>query len=295
MMAQVRSFFAERDVLEVDCPALSPYASIDLHIDVMKVDTGSGPGFLHTSPEYGMKRLLAQGSGDIYQLSHVFRAREMGPLHNPEFTMLEWYRLGFSFEEMIEETLSLCLLFLGDLPTRQMSYQELIHHATGLDYASITPADLHVRGIETGPDWTQDTLLQALVGFFIEPTLGSDHLFVVTHFPASQAALSQTCQQDGREVALRFEIYHRGVELANGYQELTDAAEQRRRLLASNAQRVLAGKESLPLDEPFLAALEQGLPPCCGVAVGFDRLLQLRHHLPSLHSILPLPENPFLI
>ena len=296
MLSEVRAFFKNRYVLEVDCPALSPAAPIDLHIDVMTVDTGDSTGFLHTSPEYGMKRLLAKGSGDIYQLSHVFRSGETGPLHNPEFMMIEWYRLGFSFEQMIEETLECIRLFLGEIPEKRMSYKQLIKHFLNTDYETALPSELFKIGCEKGlglpPEaekWDKDTLLQALIGFVIEPQLGQDHLFVLTHFPASQAALSQTRElESGEKVALRFEVYYKGIELANGYHELTDAQEQRRRLEESNQKRIAAGKLKLPIDHLFLEALEKGLPDCCGVAVGFDRLLQLKHQLPTLQSALPL-------
>ena len=249
MLSEVRAFFKQRHILEVDCPALSIAAPIDLHIDVMTVDTGGPTGFLHTSPEYGMKRLLSQGSGDIYQLSHVFRAAEMGPLHNPEFMMIEWYRLGFSFEQMIAETLDCIRLFLGDVPEKSMSYKQLVTHFLGVDYDTVSSGELFQIGCERGlgfpkeaQEWDKDTLLQALIGFVVEPQLGHDHLFVLTHFPASQAALSQV--REG--VALRFEVYYKGVELANGYHELTDAKEQRRRLVEANQKRVAAGKAELP-------------------------------------------------
>lgn len=291
MLSEVRAFFEKRHILEVDCPALSLAAPIDLHIDVMTVDTGGPTGFLHTSPEYGMKRLLSLGIGDIYQLSHVFRAAEIGPLHNPEFMMIEWYRLGFSFEQMIAETLDCIHLFLGHLSVKSMRYKELLQQFLGVDYTTISPQELFAIGCEKGlglPEeahtWDTDTLLQALIGFVVEPQLGHDHLFVLTHFPSSQAALSQIRDDE----ALRFEVYHKGIELANGYHELTDAKEQRRRLVESNQKRVAAGKVELPLDEHFLEALETGLPDCCGVAVGFDRLLQLKLKASTVQSVLPL-------
>ncbi len=296
MLQRARTFFSQRQVLEVDCPALSHGAPIDLHIDVMKVVLKSHQvGYLHTSPEYGMKRLLSTGIGDIYQISHVFRDGEIGPLHNPEFTMAEWYRVGFSFEQMIEETLDFIRLFLGDLPARSMNYRNTLQHYLSIDYTLISSAQLltlaqnHQLDLPTDADqWDKDTLLQLLVSFVIEPQLGADHLFVLSHFPASQAALSQTrMQPDGEPIAYRFEVYYRGIELANGYHELTNPIEQRKRLEASNNARIRAGKEALAIDEKFLEALQIGLPDCCGVAVGFDRLMQLRHGLKELKNILP--------
>lgn len=291
MLARARSFFAERDVLEVDCPALSAQASIDAHIDLMRVAYQDKTiGYLHSSPEYGMKRLLSEKCGDIYQMSHVFRAGEMGPLHNPEFTMVEWYRLALSFEEMIEEALDFTRLFLGQLPSHALSYREALLQFAKIDYLQanekelIACAEKNKLGLPPeSKQWDKDTLLQCLVTFLVEPHLGKNELFVLYDFPASQAALAETQGY----VAKRFEIYYRGIELANGYKELSDAKEQRRRLLASNTQRVKLGKESLPIDEAFLKALEKGLPPCCGVAVGFDRLLMLRMHKKSVHEVLP--------
>jgi lysyl-tRNA synthetase class 2 len=272
----VRSFFEKRGVLEVDCNALRSASPIDEHIDVMQVHTGSGTGYLHTSPEYGMKELLSLGSGDIYQLSHVFRAGEIGPWHTPEFTMLEWYRLGFSFEEMIQETIDCILLFLPSLAVQKMSYIELFHNYLGCDYRITTTENLQALLAKEGitlsnTAWDKETLLQLTLSHLIEPKLGKDHLFVLTHFPASQAALSKIVG----ESCLRFEVYYQGIELANGYVELTDPIEQKKRLLCAEEKRRAAGKSPLPIDESFLAALERGLPECAGVAVGFDRLISI--------------------
>lgn len=279
----VRDFFETRHVLEVDCLALAEAAPIDLHIDVMNVDDRY---YLHTSPEYAMKKLLSIGIGDIYQLGHVFRREEIGPLHNPEFTMIEWYRLGFTFEAMIQETLDLIALFLGAHPVHTLSYADCFKRFLDIDVERVTSSELltHTQGLPpTATSWDKDTLLQLLLSTHIEPQLGNPGLFVLTHFPSSQAALARTVGT----VALRFEIYHRGIELANGYHELSDAQEQESRLLKTNAARLSAGKKALPLDYDFLNALKRGLPDCCGVAVGFDRLLQLKHGLNSIHPVLP--------
>ncbi len=297
MLQKARAFFAERNVMEVDCPALSQSAPVDLHIDVMKVSLKNDQtGYLHTSPEYGMKRLLAAGAPDIYQISHVFRDGEIGPLHNPEFTMVEWYRIGMSFPEMIEETIAFIQLFLGDLPQRTLSYRQTLKDFLAIDYLTASFSELldcaKRGGLDLPADakeWDRDTLLQLLVSFLTEPQLGINELFVLSHFPATQAALSKTvCLPDREHVACRFEVYYRGIELANGYHELTDAAEQRRRLQASNQARVQAGKDALKVDELFLEALETGLPDCCGVAVGFDRLMMLKMGETELKNILPM-------
>jgi elongation factor P--(R)-beta-lysine ligase len=296
MLRSARAFFDERCLLEVDCPALTSAPPLDKHIDVMKVLLKEGTiGYLHTSAEYGMKRLLASGIGDIYQISHVFRDGEIGPLHNPEFTMVEWYRCGFSFEQMIEETLAFLHLFLGELPSKSLSYREMLQRYLGIDYTQENASTLlHLaqqRALplsSDAPQWDKDTLLQLLITTLVEPQLEGDALHVITHFPASQAALAQTkILPEGENVALRFEIYFRGIELANGYHELTDPVEQQRRFAETNTARAMEGKEFLAIDEKFLNALRSGMPDCCGVAVGFDRLLLLRHGHRSLVNILP--------
>ncbi len=273
MLAQARAFFSKRNILEVDCPILCGAAPIDLHIEIMSTSSNR---YLHSSPEYGMKRLLAQGIGDIYQLCHVFREGEVGRLHNPEFTMAEWYRHAFSFEQLIEETLDFIRLFLGPLPAERLSHKQALE-----TYAQNAPLPAEASG------WDFDTLSAYLMAFVVEPQLGKDTLTVITHFPASQAALAQTTTIDGETVAERFEIYYQGTELANGYHELTDAKEQRTRLHMANALRAAHNKSTLPIDEHFLDALNTGLPDCCGVAVGFDRLMLLRHKAESLSEILP--------
>ena len=293
MFEQVRHFFAQKNVMEVDVPMLGKAAPIDVHIDVMEIPLQGGErGFLHTSPEYAMKRLLSLGSGDIYQMSHVFRDGELGHLHNPEFTMVEWYRLGVPFEALIEETIELVHLFLTNLPVSYFSYREALIQFAGVDYLTASLADLltccHTHSLhlpKDAPQWSQDTLLQFIMGFIVEPRL--DHLTVIKDFPAAQSALARTTMRNKEPVAERFEVYFKGIELANGFHELTDAAEQRRRLHGQNEMRVKMGKSLLPLDENFLEALETGLPDCCGVAVGFDRLMMLRHDKKCLEDVLP--------
>jgi lysyl-tRNA synthetase class 2 len=296
MLRKARDFFHERNVMEVDCPAISSAAPIERHIDVMSVALKEEqPRYLHTSPEYGMKRLLSAQIGDIYQISHVFRAGEISPLHNPEFTMAEWYRIGFSFDQIIKETLDFIQLFLGTLPYRSIPYRQTLKQYLNLDYLHATPSQLlelakvyHLDLPKDAQHWDKDTLLQLLISFLIEPHLGTDHLFVLSHYPASQAALSKTFSlPDGETVAYRFEVYYKGIELANGYHELTDPREQRRRLEDSSHARSNVGKDPLKIDERFLEALERGLPDCCGVAVGFDRLMQLKHGLKEIRNVLP--------
>ncbi|MBX9923109.1 MAG: EF-P lysine aminoacylase GenX [Rhabdochlamydiaceae bacterium] len=293
MLSQVRSFFRSKNVLEVDTPLLSHSAPIDEHIDIMSVDLQNTKGYLHSSPEYAMKRLLSLGIGDIFQLSHVFRLGEIGRLHNPEFTMIEWYRTRLSFETFIEETVSLIQLFLGPYPYKHISYREAFRKYAHIDYVHASVQDLlqcatsHGIDLSSPSSWDFDALLQLLMGSVIEPHLGQEEITVLGDYPSSQAALAKTEQKGDEKVAKRFEIYFQGIELANGYLELTDGKEQRTRFLQSNEKRQKAGKESLPIDEHFLEALEKGFPECCGVAVGFDRLLMLKQKASSLKEILP--------
>lgn len=291
MLAAVRAFFTQRGVMEVDTPILSHSAPIDLHIEIMKVDVAPGEkGYLHSSPEYAMKRLLAEGSGDIYQLSHVFRAEQAGHLHNPEFMMIEWYRVGMPLPQLIEETLALIALFVKSSPAQFHTYNALFRQITGLDPEKSPLLQLHQFSKQYNPppdieSWDRDTTLHFLMSFVIEPKLQGLH--VISDFPASQAALATTKETAEGLVAERFEVYFNGIELANGFHELTDVTEQRNRFLAANRDRQTLGKQQLPLDENFLAALDQGLPDSCGVAVGFDRLLMLKLGKASLSGIFP--------
>lgn len=275
MLSLVRLFFSRRGILEVDTPVLSSYAPIDSHIDVMQVNMGKNEkGYLHTSPEYAMKKLLAKGSGDIYQLSHVFRANENGPLHSPEFSMIEWYRVKLPLEKLITETLDLIRLFLGDLPHEILTYSE-----TFLRYVGIDPYqdDLEPYVINISPEglsWDRDVQLQLLFSHFIEPKMNVDKLLIIKNFPASQAALAKTEVVDNIPIAKRFEIYLGGVELANGFDELRDPVEQKKRFCIENKKRVAMGKDRLPEDPDFIDCLSS-LPECVGVAVGFDRLMKL--------------------
>jgi len=294
MLAAARLFFANRNVMEVDCPLLTAGASVDAHIDLISASNAGEIRYLHSSPEYGMKRLLADGIGDIYQLAHVFRAAEQGKKHNPEFMMAEWYRCGFTFEEMIHDTLDFIRVFLGDLPASIVSYRDLCKRHTGIDYFTadektllqlikerdIMPYD----GIE---EEGKDALLNVILGTLVEPHLGRGELTVLAYYPSTQAALAQTRLHGDEPVAERFEIYYEGIELANGYHELAHATEQRQRLGEANDQRISLGKAPLPIDEAFLKALEKGLPDCCGVAVGVDRLMMLRHNANHIEDVIP--------
>lgn len=295
MLHQARDFFFQRGVTETDCPMITSGASVDAHIDLIPITYASKEiRYLHSSPEYGMKRLLALNIGDIYQLSHVFRDGECSPKHNPEFMMAEWYRLGVSFDEIINETLDFIRLFLGPLPSSTLSYRTLFKTYTGFDYLEKTEEELlgflQEKGIQPYPDIItegRDALLNMILGSLIEPRLGENELLVLNYYPSSQAALAQTKVIEGEQVAERFEVYYKGLELANGYHELANAQEQRARLINANEQRIALNKQPLPIDEQFLKALEEGVPDSCGVAVGFDRLMMLRHQTNHINDVIP--------
>lgn len=291
MFQKARQFFSEKGVLEVDCPSLSRYASCDAHIDLIPAHLMNNIAcFLHSSPEYGMKRLLSLGMGDIYQLSHVFRDGEYGQRHNPEFMMAEWYRLACSFEQMIEETLDFIQLFLGKLPAEYLSYREAFLRYAKIDPYLASDEELKKHLQTIAPDAvadSRDDICNYILALEIEPHLGKDKLSVLTFFPPSQAALAKTRKYDGQNVAERFEVYYQTVELANGYHELQDPDEQLKRLHEANETRVALKKEMLPIDMRFIESLRKGLPECSGVAVGIDRLMMLRHKKETIEQVMP--------
>jgi lysyl-tRNA synthetase class 2 len=256
------------------------------------------PLFLHTSPEYAMKRLLAAGSGDIYQICRVYRGGERGRQHNPEFTMVEWYRLGFTLEELMDEVAELTRRLLGDggasLPVESLTYREAVRRHAGFDPFEAPDEVLRrcagTLGLDPGQAaaLARDQLLDLIVGARVGPALGARSLTFVHRYPASQAALARLDPSDSL-VALRFELYHRGVELANGYHELSDFAEQRRRFAADNESRRARGLPVTTPDRHLLEALEAGLPDCAGVALGFDRVLMLALGAASIDEVLAFP------
>lgn len=283
MLAEVRAFFTKRDVLEVDTPILSPTAPVATHIDVMTVHFADGKrGYLHTSPEYAMKRLLSEYPIDIYQLSHVFREGEISPRHNPEFMMIEWYRIGFSLKQLIDETIELIELFIGPQKPTFYSYRDLF-----LEHAGFDPFEISLSHFPH-QNWSLDTWLDHTMSFTIQPKMKG--LTIVHGFPPSQAALAKLKQDGPNLVAERYEIYYDSLELANGFHELTDPIEQRARFENDIQERAALGKPNLPIDELFLAALEKGLPDCSGVAVGFDRLLMIQQKTASIKEIAPFSQ-----
>ena len=295
----MRSFFASRRVLEVDTPILATTTAADRHIDSLRTSY-HGPGrdglqlYLHTSPESAMKRLLAAGSGPIYQVCKVFRDGESGLWHNPEFSMLEWYRPGFDLFAMMDEVEALFATVLPDWKTAvRMQYHELFRRHLDIDLERTTLDGLRQLAQRHGMDvsatvagdGSRDSWLQLLMTHIIEPQLDEYGNLFVFNFPASQAAMA--CVASGQPpLASRFELYVNGVELANGYRELTDPVEQRRRILADLQYRRDHGLDVMPVDELLLAALDAGMPPSSGVAVGFDRLVMLAVGADELSGVL---------
>ena len=295
IIAEIRRFFTDRGLLEVETPVLSEFGVTDLHLSTFSTefiapfDALSKTLWLGTSPEYHMKRLLAAGSGPIFQISKVFRNEEAGKRHNPEFTMLEWYRPHFDMYRLINEVDDLLQQILDCLPAESMSYQFAFQEYVGLDPLSATRKELmevaRQQNFIAEEDEDRDTLLQFLFSEMVEPKIGLNAPVVIYHFPSSQAALAQLSPEDQR-VAERFEFYYKGVELANGFHELTDADEQRRRFEQDNRQRQKAGLPLRAIDERFLGALQAGMPNTAGVALGVDRLVMIALGVETIKEVI---------
>ena len=295
-LSRIRQFFAARDVLEVETPLLAPATVTDLHIDSIpaQVQLAGNPQTYHlqTSPEYAMKRLLAAGSGACYQICKSFRQGDTGPRHNPEFTMLEWYRPGFSLEELMDEVDQLLRGFLPRASMPRLNYRELFLHHLNIDPHRIEPKALRRLARETLPvnaaDLNATDCLQLLLAQAIEPEL-PEYCFI-HDYPAAQAALAKIApDQEGEPVARRFELFCRGMELANGYDEETDPEELRNRFGRDRQSRTNRDRAVPEIDEKLLAALENGLPACAGVAFGIDRLLMLLSGADSITEVLAFP------
>ena len=298
--AQIRAFFAALDVLEVETPLMTQAAVSDPYIDTIECRYHPIPGqqeearYLQSSPEYAMKRLLASGSGAIYQICKAFRNGEAGRRHNPEFTMLEWYRPGFDHIDLMDEVEALVTPLLKLQQCQRLSYGELFQRYLNIDPHTATAAQLaeitrqHID-LDMADD-NRDNWLNLLMSHVIEPQLDALGAVFVYDYPASQAALAKVMQDSsGQQVACRFELFYRGVELANGYFELTDAAEQARRLQQDISQRADEGLPRRPVDNLLVDALESGMPECAGVAMGVDRLVMLALDTPKIQDVIALP------
>jgi len=295
MLADVRAFFAARDVLEVETPVMGGCGVTDVQLQSLPVvPTGTADRFwLQTSPEYHMKRLLAAGTGSIFQVSRVFRAGERGRRHNPEFSLLEWYRPAFDHRRLMDEVADLVRLVAGVDRVARISYRDLFVQYIDIDPFAAADAELLAAAIRCSgldpADLDRDSALDVLLTHLIEPQLASVPALFVHSYPASQAALARTDTVQGVEIAHRFELYLNGLEICNGYWELSDPVEQRRRFELDNVRRRELGLEAMPVDERLLAALEQGLPDCAGVALGLDRLLMVKTGASNLTQVLAFP------
>lgn len=285
ILKSIRDFFTARGVLEVETPTLCHTSVTDPFIQSIPALFQAHPQdaevryYLQTSPEYAMKRLLAAGSGPIFQITKSYRQGEVGRFHNPEFSMLEWYRPNFDHYALMNEMDELLQMVLATAPATRLSYTELfqqyldINPHTATLQELIRCADQHNINVMSEID-DCDTWLNLLMSHCIEPHLGADKPVFIYNFPASQAALARI-QPSNPPVAARFEVYFRGIELANGFHELQDAAEQRQRFEKNLLDRKGLQLNSMLIDEFFLAALNHGLPDCAGVALGIDRLIML--------------------
>ena len=290
ILQKIRAFFIARDILEVETPCLSQHTVTTPYIESWCVSSPEKPYFLQTSPEYHMKRLLAAGSGSIFQICHAFRIDAHSERHNPEFTMLEWYRVNFTLHDLMNEMDELLQLVLQKSKATRYTYQAVFQKYCQFDPLTIS--------FETLQDYAQqniniknfsgdrDDWLSLIFTHLIEPNLAG--IIFIYDFPATQAALARLNSSDPR-VASRFEVYVDGLELANGFHELSNAPEQRQRFLNDNEKRQQLGLSQIELDENFLAALDQGLPDCSGVALGIDRLVMLALGAKTIDEVITFP------
>jgi lysyl-tRNA synthetase class 2 len=296
ILAAIRKFFAIRDVLEVETPLLGGTTATDPHLESIRVkqvfSSDEQEFFLQTSPEFAMKKLLAAGSGSIYQLCKAFRQDERSKRHNPEFTMLEWYRIGFNEHQLMDEVEELVATVTGRQIQLRISYRQLFQQHLAIDPHSCSDSELlvvakqHRAFNESG--YRRDELLHLLLAEVIEPAMEQDCF--VYDFPANQAALATVeTDESGMKVARRFELFMSGMEIANGYLELVDGSEQQRRFNQDNQQRKGMGRAELPIDHDLLAAIKHGLPVCSGVAIGVDRLVMLALNAGSIDEVISFP------
>ncbi|MFJ1230756.1 elongation factor P--(R)-beta-lysine ligase [Yersinia proxima] len=302
IMAEIRRFFADRGVLEVETPTMSQATVTDIHLVPFQtrfVGPGAADGltlYMMTSPEYHMKRLLAAGSGSIYQLGRSFRNEEAGRHHNPEFTMLEWYRPHYDMYRLMDEVDDLLQQILDCDNSERLSYQQAFLRHLDIDPLSADKAQLREAAAKldlsniADTEEDRDTLLQLLFTVGVEPHIGRDKPAFVYHFPASQASLAVISTEDHR-VAERFEVYFKGIELANGFHELTDGDEQLKRFEQDNRSREKRGLPQHPIDMNLIDALKHGLPDCSGVALGVDRLVMLVLGAEKLSDVIAFPVN----
>ncbi len=296
LLSRIRAFFAARQVLEVETPAISQAASADATLQSFALRTQQGMRYLHTSPEYLMKRLLAAGSGDIYQITKVFRSGEVGRYHNPEFTLLEWYRVGWESLQLMDEVEALLRDLLTDWvviePSRRLSYREAFERYADLDPFDSTVSQLRRRaeaaGLYCAQQLDKEQWLDLLMSQLLATAFPRDRLTFIHDYPAEQGALARIRSAEP-QVAERFEVFMGDLELGNGYCELTHAGEQRERFTREMQRYSERHLESPPYDVRLIAALEHGMPDCSGVALGLDRVLMLAAGASHIEQVLAFP------
>ncbi len=281
LLATIRTFFRSKNILEVETPILSRAGVCDPHLQNLNTYVNSRRFFLQTSPEFAMKRLLSAGSGDIYQIGKAFRNDEAGRLHNPEFTMIEWYRTGFDYRQLMDEVEELVSILLPVKDFERVTWREVYLRATGIDPMQVSTEELKTMVGEVAGQTSRQDLLDLIMAVKVLPALPG--AVFIHDYPVDQASMAKI--RDG--IAERFELVIDGVELANGYTELTDPFEQEQRFRYENQQRRIMGKEEMPLDQHLLEAMQKGLPECAGVAMGFDRLVMLALGKQSLAEVMP--------
>lgn len=296
LLSTLRQFFFQRSVMEVDVPVLARSSVTDINIESIPAKIYSESGYLQTSPEYFMKRLLSHGAGDIFCLGKAFRNGEQGCRHNPEFSLLEWYRCGWDEHQLMDEIAELISLVFAarssqPLAITKRTYGDCFSQILGIDPHGADLVELQEKAVAASSDsWTGESranCLDLLFSQLVEPQLPSGLVFVYD-YPACQSALAQLHNDtQGRQVSRRFEVFLNGLELANGYFELTDIAEQQQRFDGDNAQRIEASKPQIPVDRHLLAALDHGMPSCAGVAMGVDRLLMQLEGADSITQVMP--------
>ncbi|WWO97155.1 MAG: elongation factor P--(R)-beta-lysine ligase [Candidatus Dasytiphilus stammeri] len=297
IISSIRKFFSDRNILEVDTPSLSQSTVSDVYIDSFQTTFWKPGGqkkqqlYLITSPEYHMKRLLVAGIGPIYQICHCFRNREFGSIHNPEFTMLEWYQPKYNIYKLMNEVNDLLHKILNCGIAEKISYQNLFIKYFNIDPLLAEKKDLQkiVKLLSLDlHNWineSNDTLLQLLLSHLVSSIIGFKQPIFIYNFPISQASLA-TINVDDPRVAERFELYYQGIELANGFNELTDSIEHCRRFENNNNIRTLIGKQKQPIDNNLITAIKQGLPFCSGVALGVDRLIMIALKMKKLSKVI---------
>lgn len=293
LLSQARRFFSERDVLEVETPLVCANTVTEPNIDSFSFSAGNSQRYLQTSPEYAMKRLLADGTPDIFQICKSFRVGEKGTLHNPEFTMIEWYRRGYDLKQIMRESVDLIasLLTKNDAPidVEYSSYYDLTEKALGRPLTSLSENAVKNLAEENGLVLQSDSSLQQCIDFLfshkVQPAMCEQAITVVFHYPAVQAALSKL-NDDDNSVAERFEIFYKGIELANGYVELLDPEQQLERFVNDQKIRQQRGLVDVEIDQCLIDAQRHGLPECAGVAVGFDRVMMLAVGASSLSEVI---------